>query len=95
MNERLKVIRLVNKKLKFFKRIGSTWHCQSWTVAYELGVPEKVVREVFVSMARWGLVTLRSWNNSAWREVNYYELAADSFFFNRDDGGHVRIRPCS
>jgi hypothetical protein len=88
-----KVTRFVFEKLRFFKRIGSTWHCQSWMIAFELGVPEETVREVLTSLGRWGFIRLSAWNYAAWREVDFREMSADNFFFNRDDCGYVRVRP--
>jgi hypothetical protein len=93
MDARFKVAKFVLEQLAFFKRIGSTWHCQSWTIAFDLGVSEVTVREVLISLAHLGFVSIKAWNYAAWREVNYWEMPGDRFFFNRDDRGYVRVRP--
>lgn len=60
-------------------------------LSVEFDIPEPHVREQLVELAEQGLISMTAWEGI--RERHYYEWPdADSFFFNRSDGGYIRIR---
>ncbi len=94
MNLDSRVSSAIWEKLRFFAKHGGVWHVQAFLIAGQLNVPEACVRKFLVNLARWGLISLRTWSNSAWREASFEEYPTmDAFFYNRDDANNVRVKP--
>jgi hypothetical protein len=83
------------KNLRFHAQHSSPdgWHVQTFNFASQIGVPERYVREALVALKSVGLVTLKTWSNSAWRQVSFSECPTENFFYNRDDANYVRVKP--
>jgi hypothetical protein len=79
--------------LRFFSKHGGDWFAQVHILAGSFNVSEKEVREMLVNLYSWGLISLKTWSNAAWREVPYCECPTPAFFYNRDDANYVRVKP--
>lgn len=96
MRDSIKAHKRVVEMLRHFSEKSSTkaWHAN---LAYESAmrlVPEAVMLRELRRLARLGLVELKSWSNSAGRELDIREFpVADGTFRNPDDGNHVRVQP--
>lgn len=79
------------KNASLFAGNDHLYFTSSYKLSVEFGIPEPHVREQLVELTEQGLISLTAWEGI--RERPYYEWPdADSFFFNRSDGGYIRIR---
>jgi hypothetical protein len=81
-------------KLRFFARYGAghPCHLKVFTFSNLLKIPESVVRDILIFLARSGFIALRTWSNTLWREADFTEFPTlNDFFYNPDDACHVRI----
>lgn len=79
------------KKASFFDRINSLYFANSCQLSIEFGIPEPHVREQLLEFAAAGLIRLTAWDGLRERPCKEWP-DGDSFFFNRSDGGSIRIR---
>jgi len=79
------------KKAGLFVGNDHLYFTSSSSLSVEFDIPEPHVREQLVELAEQHLISLTVWEGI--RERPYDEWPdADSFFFNRSDGGYIRIR---
>jgi hypothetical protein len=66
-------------------------HLRTFLLAAEHNIPERHVCEQLMLLAEVGLISLAAWDGH--RERPFSEWPdPDSFFLNRSDNGHVRVR---
>jgi hypothetical protein len=75
-------------------RVSGPVHVHVGEVAGRCGVTPDVVEAELLGRYRSAAITLTTWSNRAWREVNILEWQGTSFsfFHNRDDSNYVRMR---
>jgi hypothetical protein len=79
------------KRASQFTGVDNLFFTSSSGLSAEFGIPEPHVREQLLEFAAAGLMRLTAWDGI--RERPYDEWPdGDSFFFNRSDGGYIRIR---
>ncbi len=90
-----KALAAISEKLRVITKCGlpPEWHVQVSQLAVELSIPEKFVREALIRLHNWGILSLKTWSNKAWREISFSECPAEGFFYNLDDANFVRVRP--
>jgi hypothetical protein len=70
---------------------NGSMHVNTYGLAAEFHIPENHVREELIGLAKQNLISLVAWDGERERPYNEWP-DADSFFFNKADGGYVRIR---
>jgi hypothetical protein len=70
---------------------GHSTHVSTLGLGAEFNIPESHVRAQLLEFAKMNLISLVVWDGERERPYNDWP-DADSFFFNRTDGGYVRIR---
>jgi hypothetical protein len=95
MNNREKVFAGIWENVRFHVQHPSAcgWHVQLFSFASNLGVQEQDVRDALIALNKCGVISLKTWSNSAWREISFSECPTQNFFYNRDDANYVRVKP--
>jgi hypothetical protein len=96
MIETLKVWTRVIQSLRFFLKqdTGTPWHANVFVECRLMNVPECLMRDALIRLARSGSVRLTTWSYALGREAHFWEFPSlDEFFHNRDDNNHVRVKP--
>ena len=79
------------KKASQFSGVDTLFFTNSSMLSVEFHIPEPHVREQLLEFVETHLIRLTAWDGI--RESPYSEWPdGDSFFFNRTDGGYIRIR---
>ena len=79
------------KNASLFSGVDNLYFTNSTKLSIEYGIPEPHVREQLLEFVEAHLIRLTAWYGI--RERPYSEWPdGDSFFFNRTDGGYIRIR---
>ena len=91
--DRLRAFFAVREKVDFLHRTGTDHICiRVYGLAGESGISPETVRESLESFAKRGVLSLSTWRNVPYREVNWREWQSEDFFYNRDDANYVRLR---
>jgi hypothetical protein len=95
MNNREKVSAAVWESIRLQAQTlsGHPWHVQVSGVTNNLGIQEQDVREALIALNNCGVISLKTWSNSAGREISFSEWPTEDFFYNRDDAYYVRVKP--
>ncbi len=81
----------VLKKAALRSSSNEAAHIRASVLSFEYGIPESQVRDQLVLLKEAQLISLAAWDGE--RERPYDEWPdADSFFLNRSDAEHARIR---
>ena len=79
------------EKVSLTSSSNSPVHVTTWGLFAEFDIPESHVREELIRLAKHGLISLVAWDGTSERPYDEWP-DAESFFTNRTDGGHVRVR---
>src|ERR1700735_3054668 len=96
MIEQMKVWNRVLESLRFFSSQcnGNPWNANVYVERARMGVSDKLMEDVLVWLTKKGYVSMTSWSKTLGREASPWEFPSrNAFFYNRDDGNHVRVKP--
>jgi hypothetical protein len=96
MIEKMKVWDRVFESLRFFSRQcnGNPWNANVYVECARMGVSDKLMEDLLVHLTKEGYVSMTSWSKTLGREAYPWEFPSrNAFFYNSDDGNHVRVKP--